>query len=272
LSLALAVLTFNIHIIGERAYHICRYTLPALKPLNDACPDLEDEDNFTFLICLQQTEIVGCLFRHEVPSMRPQAWSERWVNRYLGVSSPLLAYSYDLCILCSKIHQARESEIGEIHLITELRSLESTITMWRPTYPDDFLSRYSQAEVAHMLAQVQIFRNALLLVCHRLRHPLGTSMDRAIFLAETILEQFDMVRILAQKTVLSMDFAFVIASFEMDDSMRRKDALSKIGDFTIAMSWRTRLKGLLQALWQTTDTHTSLYWSDLAGHLVQYLD
>lgn len=35
LVLALAVLTFNVQIIGARAFHICRYTLPELKSLND---------------------------------------------------------------------------------------------------------------------------------------------------------------------------------------------------------------------------------------------
>lgn len=273
LVLALGVLTFNIQIIGARAFHICRYTLPALKPLNDCRAELIDEDDLAFLLCILNTELMGCLFRHQVPCFRSRPWPEGWVDRYLGVSPPLLGYGHDLCVLSQEMHQAREKEIDPVSLVEQLHSLESAISTWRPTYPDDFLRRFSQAEVAHMLAQAQIFRNALLLVSHRLQHPFGTGMERARVLSDTILEQFDMVRSLTNKTVVLMDFAYLVASFELDDSSRREDTLRKIGDFQDhSMTFRTRFKAILNVFWQTVDAHSGLRWIDLNEHLVSFLD
>ncbi|OQV00360.1 Fungal specific transcription factor domain-containing protein [Cladophialophora immunda] len=270
LSLALAVLTFNIHVVGGSAFRLCRYTLPALQSLNDCRAEI-DHDDFAFLICILHTELEGCLFRNEVPSFRFQIRPEGFMNRYLGLSAPLLSYGYDLCVLSTKLHQADEN--GRQSLLVQLQSLEAEISAWRPTYPADFLSRYSQAEVAHMLSQVQIFRQSLLLIAHRLRHPFGTCVDRSEVLSDMILEQFDSISSLVNRTVVSMDFALLVAAFEVRDPAKRKDVLDKVSLFQdLPVTYQTRLKSILCTFWETADEKSGLLWFDLDRYLAPYLD
>ncbi|KIY02947.1 uncharacterized protein Z520_01412 [Fonsecaea multimorphosa CBS 102226] len=270
LSLALAVLTFNIHVVGGSAFRVCRYTLPALASLNDGHAEI-DPDDFAFLICILHTELVGCLFRHEVPTFRFQIRPEDLMNRYLGLSVPLLSYGYDLCVLSIKLHQANEEDRQS--LLMQLQSLEAKVSAWRPTYPADFLSRYSQGEVAHMLSQVQIFRQSLLLIAHRLQHPFGTCLDRSEALSDMILEQFDSICSLVNRMVVSMDFAFLVAAFEVHHAAKRKKVLDKVDLFRdLPVPYRTRLKSILCTFWQTVDENSGLHWFDLNLYLAPYLD
>ncbi|OAP58516.1 hypothetical protein AYL99_07606 [Fonsecaea erecta] len=270
LSLALAVLTFNIHVVGGSAFRVCRYTLPALASLNDCRADI-DHDDFAFVVCILQVELVGCLFRHEVPTFRFRIRPEGLMNRYLGLSVPLLTYGYDLCVLSNKLHHADKDDRQS--LLMQLLSLEAKISAWRPTHPSDFLSRYSQGEVAHMLSQVQIFRQSLLLIAHRLRHPYRTFVDRSEVLSDMIFEQFDSIYSLVNRLVVSMDFAFLVAAFEVQDPAKRQDVLEKLGLFKdLSVKYRTRLKSILYTFWQTADEKSGLHWFDLSRYLAPYLD
>ncbi|OAG40256.1 hypothetical protein AYO21_05539 [Fonsecaea monophora] len=270
LSLALAVSTFNIFVVGGSAFRLCRYTLPVLESLNGGHAEI-DHDDLAFLICILHIELEGCLFRHQVPSFRFRNRAEGLINRYLGLSAPLLSYGYDICILSTKLcHPAEDSHQS---LLMQLQSLEAKISDWRPTYPTDFLSRYSQGEVAHMLSQAHIFRQSLLLIAHRLRHPFGTCMNRSEALSDMILDQFDSISSLVNRTVVSMDFALLVAAFEVRDPAKRQNVLDKVTLFQdLPFTYQVRLKSIMMTFWRTVDEISGLFWFDLNRYLAPHLD
>lgn len=272
LTLALAVLTFNLHVVGGSAYQVCRFTLPSLKLLHDSGKGL-DLDDLAFTICFLHTEATGCLLRNEVPTFRFRSYSqpEDFIDRYLGISTPLLSYSYDLCVLNDKLY--RRDSTGNTNLMIQLYSLESTISAWRPEYAKDFLTRFSQAEVAHMLAQAQVLRTCLLLVIHRLQYPYSTNTSRAMVLSSIIFEQFDVIYTLTSKAINSMEFAFLVASFEIEDPVQRKEIEKKVDQFkNLTTSYRTRLKSIMHKIWLAVEENHSLYWFDAVEHLLPLLD
>jgi hypothetical protein len=69
------------------------------KPILESGIHLEDHD-LSSLSALMFFEITECLFRGNIPTLR---WEPRHeerepsIDRYLGLSLPLLPYMYDLC-------------------------------------------------------------------------------------------------------------------------------------------------------------------------------
>lgn len=266
LSLGLATVTFAILVGKGAAFPISRHTLGLIKPMYESTWTILDSDSLAFLICLIETEVSGCLLRHKIPTLRFRVPEYDFVDRYLGLSSPLLAHLYDVCEISEALSHVCGSHTP--HLIEILADIEHRVDSWHPSPPLDFLTNYTQFEIVHILAQAEIFRYTIQLIIYRLRCPFGSDMDKATSLSNAIMRSFDQVYIITKKNIRCMAFSYMVASFEVFDPDDRCAALKKVGETVgFSSSAKERTKQLLHSFWRVVDTHAGLYWYNLGDHL-----
>ncbi|CZR52296.1 uncharacterized protein PAC_02173 [Phialocephala subalpina] len=266
LSLGLATVTFAILVGRGAAFSISRHTLGLIKPAYVSTSMIMDLDSLAFLICLIETETIECLLRHKSPTLRFKMPNFDFVDRYLGLSSPLLMHIYDICELTEALSLAGGIQVSQI--MEKLSDIERKVDDWQPSPPSDFMTTYTQTEIVHILAQAEILRSTVLLIIHRLRSPFGADIEKAISLSKAIVRSFDQVYIITNKHIRCMAFSFMVAAFEVSDPNDRLRALNKMNDTVgFSSSAKERTKQLLTSFWRAVDTHAGLYWYNLGDHL-----
>ena len=262
LALGITILTFGLCVSGGETFTLARYTLGLIKPYYETnC--LFDDDETSYLICLVLAETIGCLYRGEVPTLKYQCNAmQHGVDRFLGVSYPLLAPLYDLCDIN---HKFCHRKAADGHKTTEdLSAVEAAVQSWQPGFPIHFSEVYDQDEMVNIRAQAKGLRLAILLIAHRLKYPYGTQDDRAMLLAGLITAEVDQAMQITEHPVKCTDLCLMTASLECVDDATRLKALDMV-DRLLNFSGRFRamIKQRLKTFWAARDEGNKIYWFDL---------
>jgi hypothetical protein len=267
LMLGVAMVTLAKHIFGGESFLICRYTLGLIKPLYKSSGRSNSEIS-AFLTCLSSTEIFECLLRCEVPTMKMSIKEEDFVvDRYLGLSSPLLAHLYDICAVNYALRYSNEKV--SLSVMQTLDHIYQSISQWQPLPPGNFLTRFTRAEVVGMLAQARVLRLTALLIVHRLRHPFNTETLESTALSREITAEIDVILQVTKRSIPYADFAFLVASFEITNTAARQIALQRC-EIVVNFSnqHRAKLRASLVRFWAARDADDQLYWFNLSDFLL----
>ncbi|KIV77823.1 hypothetical protein PV11_09603 [Exophiala sideris] len=277
LILGVALVTFATHHGGELL--LCRHILGLVKPLYDAgwsypLTQRLGADGISCVICLLGTETMDCLIRCKLPTMkiRPGDLDET-VDRFIGISAPLLTHFHELCEVAKVIY---DSDCRHGALITDesveitLTEIEEANTNWQPSIPKTNLNSFTPTEVILMFAQAKVLRLTALLVLHRLRYAFGTEDSVALAMANTILDELNLVISLTGQTIPFVDFAYLLSCFEITKAQERRAVLEKshlIVDFS--PRWHEQIQTWIVSFWAVRDKKASapIYWEDINAYL-----
>ncbi|KAK9446331.1 Zn(II)2Cys6 transcription factor [Metarhizium brunneum] len=274
LILGVAMVTFAFHSDGGAPEPLCSYILGLVK---SCCRDGRSlkrqlgDDGVALLVCLLGTETESCLIKCEVPTLQIRQYDmDPCVDRFIGVSLPMLAFYHDVCELARRIRARRGARLDS-DVRRALEKLESAIERWQPAVPTDFLTgRFSPAEVALMLTQSRVLRLTALLLLHRLRHEYGSQDGKAAAMSSTILSELETALCLTGRSVPFAEMPHLAASFEVtrrEDRERQLAQSERIVDFSPHVC--VEHKAWLVAFWAARDKLGStecIYWDDVQDH------
>ncbi|KAJ6437727.1 putative Zn(II)2Cys6 transcription factor [Purpureocillium lavendulum] len=277
LILGVAVVTFALHHSGP-PLALCSFILGIAKAMYErdrALPQRMGPDCAAFLVCLLGTEMEECLVRCRTPTLRVHEGDmDHLVDRFIGISAPLLTYFYDLCALGHQIRRSGCRALGNAPanaLLDDLTTVEAKLTDWRPTISADILATYSDMEANMMMAQAKVLRLTALLVAHRLRHPFGHQDEHALTMSRAVLQELSAVVRLTGRSIPFGDLAFLVAGFELTTTKERDATLARsylIVDFSPHV--RDEEAAWLVSFWAARDatcTRQHIYWDNIEGHL-----
>lgn len=262
--LGVALLTFAMHVADGQPFLISHYTLSLIKTQH---PDLSglDPSLMDLLMCLVTSETFDCLLRSQVPTLRVND-RERFVDRYLGLSSSMLSSFYDIAEVSNSFGDGATAEHPE--LLGRLNEIKLAVEQWQPLQPGDFLQRFTHLEVETMMAQAKILRLAALLIIHRLNHPFGQQSREALRLSRAITTEFETVLHLTNHSIPCTSLAYLAACFEIMDREVRVIALERSTRIiTFSKQMQIRFKTTLTSVWKVRDSGISFYWFELGKYV-----
>jgi hypothetical protein len=265
LILGVSMITFAMHVADGKPYLISRYTLSLIKAQNTDLSAL-DPTTMDLLMCLVSTETFGCLLRSYTPTMRIDfPGKEDRVDRYLGVSAPMFTLFYDICEICRLI---RHSEVAVPEMLRLLETVHAAVDQWQPSTPADFLERFTQAEVVGMLAQAKVLRLAALLIIHRLYYPYGEHDKQGRMLSKAIIDEFEMVLQLSQRSIPCTGLAYLVACFEISEVEARSSAIEESENvITFSKQAQLSFKTKVNLVWNARDRGCQFYWFQLSDYI-----
>ncbi|KAL6404342.1 hypothetical protein AUP68_13732 [Ilyonectria robusta] len=246
---------------------VCNQALGLIKPSYESGSNLGSDD-LVFLTCMIVPELVHCLLHGSVPTLRfrPILESRPSVDRYMGLSTPLLPYFYDLCELGNALAHADDNDIHQV--LEALDPIESAVLSWQPQIPDKFCSDFTTIEVAHILCQVQVMRLAALLIIHRLRFPFGCNDKPAETMAACILTQLEVTYLTTKKPVVAVGLPVLVAYLNIQDSAERDRWYSRIPDMVgYTPPFAAYYQCLISSFWTARDVLESIPWYNIGSVL-----
>jgi hypothetical protein len=113
----------------------------------------------------------------------------------------------------------RQRRSGSCVDTNTLQQIEQKLLSWTPGRPLDFTDTFTPEEILRMETQAAMYRSAGLLLCHRIRYPIGTLDDIAISFASSILFEFSKYITLCGSTteLPSVTCPILLAAFEIPD-------------------------------------------------------
>lgn len=266
LILGVALLTFAMHVADGQPFLVSHYTLNLIKMQH---PDLSglDPSLMDLLMCLVSAETSECLLRSQVPTLRVDTHKRgRFVDRYLGISSSMLSYFYDICQVSNSLQNSAVAD--EPELLQQLHKIHFAVEHWQPEPPEDFIERFSQVEVMTMLAQARILQLTALLIIHRLKNPFGQHDQEAVLWSREITSEFERVLHLSNRSIPCTASAYLIACFEIMEKGAREKALDRsIHIVTFSKQAQIRFKATLISVWKARDSKNHLSWLELSKYL-----
>ncbi|KAJ5363947.1 uncharacterized protein N7496_009660 [Penicillium cataractarum] len=264
LVLGVALLTFAMHVENGQPFLISHFTLSLIKTQH---PDLLglDPSLMDFLMCLVTAETFDCLLRSHVPTLRVND-RESFVDRYLGLSSSMLSYFYDIAEVSNLLGDGAMAENPE--LLRRLNEIKLAVEQWQPLQPGDFLQRFTHIEVATMMAQAKILRFTALLIIHRLNYPFGQQNGEALRLSQAIATEFETVIRLTNHSIPCTSLAYLAACFEIMDREARAIAMERSTQIiTFSKQTQIRFKATVTSVWEARDTGIPFYWFELSKYV-----
>ena len=272
LILGVLLVTFAAHHTGGELA-LCRHILALVKLAYDANHLLTQglgSDGVSFLICILGTETIYCLLQGEVPTIKLRECDlNDLVDRFIGVSAPLLTHFYDVCEITPLIHRTRSRD-GTIFMLgpvnAKLVKIEQAITLWQPKISMEYLTEhFTPMEVYLMVAQANLLRLTALLVAFRLRHAYGTR-DKGSAIAHEILDELNSVVRHTGQSFPFADLAYLAASLEITGASERRAVIERshlIAGFS--PQFREDVETWIIAIWSAKDenSHGPMYWDDL---------
>ncbi|CAI7627461.1 unnamed protein product [Penicillium manginii] len=265
LILGVAMVTFAMHVSDGQASLISHYTLSLIKPLAHTMYTMHSS-LIDYWMCLVCTETSECLLKSEVPSMRVDPCKRTHeVDRYLGLSSSIFAHLYDICEAGNSLKNASMATAANV--MERLAFIKVAVEQWHTNPPSNFLDQYTQVEVVSMLSQAKIFRFAALLIIHRLQYPYGEQDREAYVLSRAIIDEFDMVLQIAQRSVPCTTLPYLAACFEIIVSDSRDAAVKKMKDIvTFSRQSRFLFEKTLSSVWEARDHGYHFHWFEIGRY------
>jgi hypothetical protein len=260
--LGVALLTFAMHVADGQPFLISHYTLSLIKM---RCPDLSrlDPSLMDFLMCLVCAETFECVLRSRVPTLKVNTHDRGcFVDRYLGISSPMLSYYYDICQAGNSLQKVGMADDPD--LLRRLKEIQLAVEEWQPLQPPDFVERFTHIEVVVMIAQTKILRLAALLIIHRLRHPFGKQDTDALLLSNAIIAEFETVIHISHHSIPCTSLAYLAACFEVVEKEARQRVLERSTQIvTFSKQAQIHFKVTLSSMWKARDSRNPFYWFEL---------
>ncbi|KAF6814218.1 hypothetical protein CMUS01_12686 [Colletotrichum musicola] len=263
-GLGLGIVYFSNMALGTSAAPVRRYVLSHIRHLLGTSL-ISSERTHYILVYMTAVDINECLMQRELPVCGIAAPAEGHVDAYLGVCMPLLQHMYDLCrVSYSLFHEVDVDEQWRA-----LDEIEQDVDAWQPRIPPDFTSRFTTAEVIHMLAQSRIYKTAALLFAHRLRYRFGEKDDMAAAMAKSILSDLRMTLTVSQETQRCASFPYTLAAIEAKDEAEKSAALEAMKSLIDSSNtrYRNNMEAFLKAMWDARDASPGCSWLDLVPNL-----
>jgi len=262
LLLGATILTFAPYLAGSNILSICRYVLTLAKPTLPSL--LEDADDSSFLRCAIYTECVCCLFQGKLPTIRYTINSrECCVDRYLGVSVPLLPIFYDICkvIMDIRSHPGKSPTLVDVR---ELQLIEIELDRWRHSASLEALNHFTPTETLHIFQQAHVLRLAALLIIHRLLFAYGDPSNRnGPVISRSILSQLATTTKITRRSIICCEFAFMIACFELQDEIEQQMTLSEMRNIIgYEVDDQQGIQSLISSVWKVKKNRARFFWSD----------
>ncbi|EKV11241.1 hypothetical protein PDIG_51860 [Penicillium digitatum PHI26] len=268
LVLGVAIVTFALHVVDGQPFLISHCTLALVKPVYQNLLAM-NHGVMDMLMCLVSTETFECLIRSEVPTIRI---GERdrcgVVDRYLGLSSSLFAYLYDLCEAghLMKVSGGRV----DADVVKRLETVRGSLGQWKPSPPPDLVERFTRSEVVGMLAQAKVLRLSALLILHRLRYPYGQHDKEALQLSRAITAEIGIALRSTGRSIPCTALPYTIAGFEITEAETRAAVVDKIDDVvTFSRQSQLQVRRLLSSVWDARDGGDQIHWFDIGDYVRQ---
>ena len=269
LVLALTIATFGLFVADGDAAGVCAYALSDIMPFYTSPDVVFSPDEHAYLICLFYTELIDCVPHSKVPTMRygGHGKAARHVDRYMGLSAPLMAIFYDLCELAQFLKFNRGANDPSIW--QRCNDLEHSIRNWKPSKPEGFPERYDPVEIIQIFAQLKGLTQAALLMLHRLRYPYGTGDERGMSLSDSIIAENSLVLHFSDRgAAMGMDLAYLIACFEIRDMIHQQVTLDELSThMRFSEPTRIKVRSQLQRVWQAKSLYADVHWYNLDTYL-----
>lgn len=292
LALGLGIVTFDLFETGVYAHSICRNTLTLADRhlrLSGAYPGQEAAitgDLGANLVPLVIMDTYNCLVRRQVPVIRLQLGDAETVDKYIGVCWPLLPHLYDICCLSHRLSSLSPATPGgqlgtdlRLDIGRELNAVETAVFSWRASIPPGTLGSSSAREIEILEIQAEVYRRAILLIIHRLRHPLGSEDETAREWSGAILAGIERLFGVAAQAhdglaapVRESNFdyrlalPFFVAAVEVADLAGRDVVLGKLGAVVSGELYHHVLRMMRRAIvstWNTRDEGGIFYLFDI---------
>ena len=292
LTLGLGIVTFDLLETGMYAHSISRHTLTLADRhlcLSTVYPRQRArimEDVGPNLLPLVLMDTYNCLVRRQVPIMRLQLQNTETVDKYIGVCWPLMPHLYDICCLSCRISSLPSATPGQklegglpLDITQGLDVVETALHSWHPSIPARTMRSSTAREVEILETQANIYKSAILLVIHRLRHPLGHEDETAWEWSCIILAGIERLLSVAARTPdghtalgqesnfdYRLAFPFFVAAVEVADPIERAAVLDKLSSVVSAELYSHVLGMMRRAIvhiWGNRDEDSGSYLLDI---------
>jgi hypothetical protein len=154
-------------------------------------------------------------------------------------------------------------------LMGELREVEEMVRKWDARGSGHVLPPDAEGVIE---AQARIYKTAVLLVIHRLRHGLGMHHEEAGRMAQTILEEIWVIyfdsdgRARENNADYRLGLPLFMAGMEVEDPGERLQALDLVPRVVCEVMYPGICEGLRRTLvfaWEARDGPGHLHWFDL---------
>ncbi|RDW73594.1 hypothetical protein BP5796_07036 [Coleophoma crateriformis] len=272
LSLGTALLTFELLTSSKHSHAIGQHTLSLLRPWYDSValsPEMDMD-----VLCPLFLDTAHCLLKREVPVIRYHVRDTSIVDRYVGLSSTLLPFLYDVCILGHRSKHTvlpSNSELDE-GLESNFLDLEEIIQAWRPSPPVAFAHLFSNHEIILLLTHARVYQEAALLILHRLRYPFGSGDREARLRSQNIFSEFEMCFSVTGQYAVSAALPFLVASLEVTDIGQRQEILCRVvaGKGELFHHVARRQQRFLEDVWLRRDQGKEFSWFDLVDGIQEF--
>ena len=218
LTLGAALATFVYAVIGMGVSDICSHCLSAVSPFVDTT--MLDTGLGSRLILLALLDTMDAIVYRRKPTLRLQTQHAKYVDRFLGLSSGLLPYYYDICAISHSLDNTTDlNALRKLHW--QLDEINKFLISWQPNQPDNFINEFGTAEVVHILAQAKIYRLGALLLAHRLRHPFGQEDSQANIWSREIIAELELARQTTKTPTRFVTLPFLTAAVEVQVPVSR---------------------------------------------------
>ncbi|KAH6983891.1 hypothetical protein EDB80DRAFT_735693 [Ilyonectria destructans] len=250
------------------AHSIVQSALISAQPWYSVLGRVPDFDTITF--CPVLLDMVSCLVYRKVPIIQLCGQDRIVVDRYVGLCSTLLPLLYRLC---EQSHAAKsnaaatpdcESTSREERREDGYKGVESSIELWVPEIPPDFLAAHGKAERQMMMLQANAYRLAALLVIHRLRFALGVQDGIGQSYAHRIIQEIE--SFFAQENTqgagaFPVTFPLFIAMFEVEGP--GEDLLRNLRSFPVQNTCMLKMHDFVRHVRMSKESGFGGLWFDL---------
>lgn len=256
-------LALSIHsTIGMGVAEICRYCLTTTMPFMEQSVKF-DKDPVSWHGFMVLLETMDCLVHRQKPAARLQTGTSEAVDRHLGLSSPLLPYYYDLCVVSHSLASTTNTDVLAL-LHKQLDGIHASVEEWRPSLTGLSAGQFESVEIVNLLAQAKVYRLGALLVSHRLRHLFGEQDQSADIWSKEILMELEIAHQVTQRPVRCVTLPFMIAAVEIRDPSARNKAVEIIDEYVEDCSpiVRGAAGDFLRRVWRDRDLQVMSCWLD----------
>lgn len=264
LVLGMIITTYSLFVANGEAQAICAFALSLIRQWYRSSNVLFEADEYSYLICLMYTEMIECILKSELPTLKYGEFGKytTWVDRYMGLAPPMLSFFFDICELSSSLRTVRNVDNAAIW--QRIDKIEANIRRWKPLTPADFPERFTRVEVIQVMTQIKSLRQASLLLLHRLRYPYGTQDEKGLALSDSIILECNLAMQHIPRVPMGMDIAFVIACFEPREDWHQKETLSTVAEYLkFSEEFHERIRVMLQTIWSAKAVRENIYWFDI---------
>jgi hypothetical protein len=267
LVLGMVTCTYSLFAANGQTQTISACTLSLIRPWYRSSNVLLEVDEYAYLISLMYTEMIDCVLRSEIPTLKYGDFGKyaTWVDRYLGLSPPFLTFLYEICELSAALRSSRNVN-GAVH--QRISEIESNIRQWKPTETNDFPHRYTPIEAMQIMTQIRTLRQATLLLLHRLQYPYGVEDEKGLAIADSILLECNLVVQYVPGVPMGMEIPFVVACFESKGLSQQEETLQAVArQLKFAEGFQAKIRIMLKHVWRAKAMRPNLYWFDLANFI-----